>query len=135
MGRGEESLLCDPGSELRLGGREKGRVKIINTTKRKQEIRKKKPLARSKSSTSTKEGENITHTCDYVSYRILHLVEGDGDVDGIVGIAVKGESVEKEQICVTFGAVGYEHLANTGQASRNRGRREGGAALQAVGKY
>ena len=27
---GEKSLLCDPGSELRLGGREKGRAKIIN---------------------------------------------------------------------------------------------------------
>ena len=23
MGRGEKSLICDPGSELRLGGREK----------------------------------------------------------------------------------------------------------------
>ena len=30
MGRGEKSLQCDPGSELRLGGRENARAKIIN---------------------------------------------------------------------------------------------------------
>ena len=30
MGRGEKSLLCDPGSELRLGGRENRRAKITN---------------------------------------------------------------------------------------------------------
>ena len=29
VGRGEKSLLGDPGSELRLGGREKRRAKII----------------------------------------------------------------------------------------------------------
>ena len=29
MGKGERSLLCDPGSELRLGGRECRRAKII----------------------------------------------------------------------------------------------------------
>ena len=27
---GEKSLLCDPGSELRLGGKENSRAKIIN---------------------------------------------------------------------------------------------------------
>ena len=27
---GEKSLLCDPGSELRLGGRENRRAKMIN---------------------------------------------------------------------------------------------------------
>ena len=32
MGRGEKSLPCDPGSELRLGGREKGRAKITTLT-------------------------------------------------------------------------------------------------------
>ena len=30
MGRGEKSLLHDPGTELRLRGREKRRAKIIN---------------------------------------------------------------------------------------------------------
>ena len=30
MDRGEKSLLFDPGSELRLGGRERKRAKIIN---------------------------------------------------------------------------------------------------------
>ena len=29
LGRVEESLVCDPGSELQLGGREKRRAKII----------------------------------------------------------------------------------------------------------
>ena len=29
VGRGENGLLCDPGSELRLGGREKRRARII----------------------------------------------------------------------------------------------------------
>ena len=29
MGRGEESPPCDPGSELRRGGREKRRAKIV----------------------------------------------------------------------------------------------------------
>ena len=35
MGRGKKSLLCDPGSELRLGGRENRRAKIINGMKKK----------------------------------------------------------------------------------------------------
>ena len=35
MGRGEESLLCDSGSELRLGEWEKGRAKIVNGMKKK----------------------------------------------------------------------------------------------------
>ena len=30
MWRGQKSLVCDPGSELRLGGREKRRAKILN---------------------------------------------------------------------------------------------------------
>ena len=30
MGRGGKNLLCDPGSELRLGGRENRRATIIN---------------------------------------------------------------------------------------------------------
>ena len=29
MGRGEKSLVCDPGSELRLGGREKRKAQLI----------------------------------------------------------------------------------------------------------
>ena len=37
MGRGEKSLLCDPGSELRLGGRDNRRAKIINGMKKKKE--------------------------------------------------------------------------------------------------
>ena len=40
VGRGEKSLLCDPGSELRLGGRENRRAKIINGMEQ-----KKKPSA------------------------------------------------------------------------------------------
>ena len=36
MGRGEKSLLCDPGSELRLGRRENRRAKIINETEKKK---------------------------------------------------------------------------------------------------
>ena len=39
-GGGEKSLLCDPGSELRLGGRGKRRAKIIDG----MEIKKKKLL-------------------------------------------------------------------------------------------
>ena len=35
-GRGEESLLCDSGSELRLGGREKRRAKKITGKKRRR---------------------------------------------------------------------------------------------------
>ena len=35
MGRGaEEPVLCDPGSELRLGGRDNRRAKIINGMKK-----------------------------------------------------------------------------------------------------
>ena len=34
--RGEKGLLCDPGSELRLGGREKRRAKIINGMEKKK---------------------------------------------------------------------------------------------------
>ena len=30
VGRGEKSLLCGPGSEFRLAGREKSRARIIN---------------------------------------------------------------------------------------------------------
>ena len=33
----EKSLLCDPGSESRLGGREKRRAKIINGMKKRKE--------------------------------------------------------------------------------------------------
>ena len=33
MGRGEKGLLCAPGFELRLGGRENGRAKIVNEMK------------------------------------------------------------------------------------------------------
>ena len=35
MGRGEKSLLCDPGSELLLGGREKRRANILKGDKEK----------------------------------------------------------------------------------------------------
>ena len=38
MGRGEKSLLCDPGSELQLGGREKKKGED------KMELKKKKKL-------------------------------------------------------------------------------------------
>ena len=38
VGRGEKSLLCDPGSELRLGGGEKRRAKTINGMEKKKEI-------------------------------------------------------------------------------------------------
>ena len=34
---GEKSLICDPGSELRLGGRGNRRAKIINGTEKKEE--------------------------------------------------------------------------------------------------
>ena len=37
---GEKSLLCDPGSELRLGGRENRRANIINGMKKKKEKKK-----------------------------------------------------------------------------------------------
>ena len=33
---GEKSLLCDPGSQLRLGGREDRRAKIINGMEKKK---------------------------------------------------------------------------------------------------
>ena len=33
---GKKNLLCDPGSELRLGGREKRRAKIINGKRKKK---------------------------------------------------------------------------------------------------
>ena len=38
MGRGgeEPATVCDPGSELRLGGREKRRAKIINGMEKKK---------------------------------------------------------------------------------------------------
>ena len=41
MGRGGNSLLCDPGSELRLGGRENRRAKIINGMEKKQKEKKR----------------------------------------------------------------------------------------------
>ena len=41
-GWGEKSLLCDPGSELRVGGRAKRRAKILNRTGTKKTTRKKK---------------------------------------------------------------------------------------------
>ena len=40
--RGERSLLCDPGSELRLGRRENRRAKIINGMETKKRKEKKK---------------------------------------------------------------------------------------------
>ena len=40
-GRVEKSLLCDPGSELRLGGRDNRRAKIINGMEEKQKKKKK----------------------------------------------------------------------------------------------
>ena len=45
MGRGEKSLLCGPGSELRLGGREKRRARIINGMKKEE---KKKCVSKRK---------------------------------------------------------------------------------------
>ena len=36
VGRGEKGLLCDPGSVLRLGGREKRRAKIVNGMKKRR---------------------------------------------------------------------------------------------------
>ena len=39
MGRGEERLLCDPGSELLLGRRDKRRAKIVNGKSKKQKLR------------------------------------------------------------------------------------------------
>ena len=42
-GGGEKSLLCDPGFEVRLGGREKKRrAKIINGVEKKEKKKKKK---------------------------------------------------------------------------------------------
>ena len=42
MGRGEKSLLClcDPGSELRLGGREERRAKTIHGMEKKRKEKK-----------------------------------------------------------------------------------------------
>ena len=37
-GEGEKSLLCDPGSELRLGGREKRRAKIYKRDEKKNKL-------------------------------------------------------------------------------------------------
>ena len=42
MERGEKSLLRDPGSELRLGGRENRRAKIMNGTGKKKEKGKRR---------------------------------------------------------------------------------------------
>lgn len=42
METGEESLLCDPGSEVLIGGREKGRAKILYG-KRKQKFAVARP--------------------------------------------------------------------------------------------
>ena len=39
VGRGEERLLCDPGSELLLGRRDKRRAKIVNGKSKKQKQR------------------------------------------------------------------------------------------------
>ena len=36
VGREEKSLLCDPGSELRLGGREKKKGEDINVTRKRK---------------------------------------------------------------------------------------------------
>ena len=43
MGRGGKSLLCDPGSELRLGGRENRRAKIINGMEKKRKKKGPRP--------------------------------------------------------------------------------------------
>ena len=40
VGRREKSLLCDPGSELRLGGRENRRAKITNEMENKNKNKK-----------------------------------------------------------------------------------------------
>ena len=43
VGRGEKSLLCEPGSELRVGSRERRRcAKIINGMSKKKKKKKKK---------------------------------------------------------------------------------------------
>ena len=40
VGRGGKSLLCDPGSELRLGGRQNRRAKIVNGMEKKKQVNK-----------------------------------------------------------------------------------------------
>ena len=41
VGRGGKRLLCDPGSELRLGGRDNRRAKIINGMRKKEKEEEK----------------------------------------------------------------------------------------------
>ena len=57
---GEKSLLCDPGSELRLGGRENRRAKTINgMEKKKKKKTRMKPRAPKGKDTKPEGGRTI----------------------------------------------------------------------------